>query len=151
QRIGTLAADLAVGKRIDFVTYTDTSMTFHYTDATTQTIPLPVMTMHYVGAWTNSTPYVIGDLFTANHGFYQVLENHTSPALPAPFDPNATDGTTANNPLYSLWMPLFDTLDSLIDVTISSPADGDILVWGGTGGWINQAPTATALTLNDLT
>jgi hypothetical protein len=35
---------------------------------------------------------------------YQVLENHTTPALPAPFDPDAT-GTGL---LYQLWFPLFD-------------------------------------------
>ena len=35
---------------------------------------------------------------------YQVLENHTTPALPAVFDPAAT-GT---GPLYQLWFPLYD-------------------------------------------
>src|SRR5215475_2054334 len=101
QRIVGLTADLADGKRIDFVTYTDTDFTFHYTDATTQTIPLPVLLMQYVGSWAPSTPYVRGNLFTESgtHGFYQVLEDHTSAST---FDPNATDGSTANNPLYSL-------------------------------------------------
>ena len=50
QRIVDLNADLAEGKRIDSVTYTDTSMTFHFTDGTTQTIPLPVAVITYVGA-----------------------------------------------------------------------------------------------------
>ena len=56
--------------------------------------------------WTNDTPYMRGHMIIAGNGFYQVLENHTTPALPAPFDPNAaTDGT---NPLYQLFMPLND-------------------------------------------
>jgi hypothetical protein len=108
QRVVALNADLAEGKRIDYVTYSSSSMTFHYTDGTTQVIPLPVATLQYRGAWMNSTPYVPGDLFTAGNGFYQVLEPHTTPAYPAIFDPDATDGSTAQNPLYSLWMPLRD-------------------------------------------
>jgi hypothetical protein len=106
QRIVDLNADLAEGKRIDTVTYDDTSMTFHYTDATTQTIPLPIAVITYVGQWTNSTPYFRGQMVSVRGlGMYQVLIDHTTPALPAEFDPNATDGT---NPLYSFWMPLYD-------------------------------------------
>jgi len=108
QRIVALNADLAEGKRIDTVTYTDNSMTFHFTDGTSQVIPLPVATFQYVGAWVNSAPYGPGHLFTAANGFWQVLESHTTPPWPAAFDPNATDGSTDNNPLYQLWMPLRD-------------------------------------------
>lgn len=108
QRIVGLTADLAEGKRIDHVTYTDTDMTFHYTDGTSQVIPLPVATLQYVGDWTNSTPYTSGQLITAENGFWQVLENHTTPPLPAVFDPNATDESTAQNPLYQLFMPVRD-------------------------------------------
>ena len=50
QRIVDLNADLAEGKRIDTVTYTSNSMTFHFTDGTSQVIPLPVATLQYVGA-----------------------------------------------------------------------------------------------------
>src|SRR5262245_2968904 len=89
QRIADGVADVAAGKIIGSVTYTSNSMTLHYTDGTTQVIPLPVATLQYVGSWMNSTPYVIGQLFTAGNGFYHVLENHTTPAWPAPFDPNA--------------------------------------------------------------
>jgi hypothetical protein len=108
QRVVGLDAGLAEGKRIDYVTYTSNSMTFYYTDGTSQIIPLPVATFTYVGSWNNSMPYAPGQLFTTNFGFYQVLEPHTSPPWPAPFDPNATDGSTDNNPLYQLWMPLRD-------------------------------------------
>lgn len=108
QRIVSLNADLAEGKRIDTVTYTSNSMTFHFTDGTSQYIPLPVATLQYVGVWTNGIPYTRGNLFTADNGFYQVLEDHTTPAFPAPFDPNATTGPPDNNPLYQLWMPIND-------------------------------------------
>jgi hypothetical protein len=147
QRIVGLQADLAEGKKIDFVTYTESSFTIHYTDATTQLIPLPVLTMQYVGSWMPTTPYVRGNLFTQGSGFYQVLEDHTSAST---FDPNATDGSTANNPLYSLWMPLFDTLDSLTDVDTTGASDGDVLTFAGTSGWVSQAPSAATLALNDL-
>lgn len=106
QRIVSLNADLAVGKRIDTVTYTETSMTFHFTDGTTQIIPMPIATLAYVGAWINSTPYQRGHMIVADNGFYQVLQDHTTPASPAPFDPNAVDGS--GNPLYQLFMPVRD-------------------------------------------
>ena len=105
QRIVDLVADLAEGKRIDTVTYTTSSMTFHFTDGTSQVIPLPIATLEYIGPWMNNTPYLRGHMITADNGFYQVAVSHTTPAAPAPFDPNATDGT---NPLYRLWMPIND-------------------------------------------
>jgi hypothetical protein len=104
QRIIDLVADVAEGKRIDSVTYTSNSMTFHFTDGSSQVIPLPIATLTYVGTWTNNTPYIRGNMIAADNGFYQVLESHTTPVVPAPFDPNAT-GT---GPLYALWMPLRD-------------------------------------------
>jgi hypothetical protein len=132
QRVVALNADLLEGKRIDFVTYTSSSMTFHYTDTTTQVVPLPVTTLQYVGAWMNSTPYVPGNLFTAGNGFYQVLEPHTSPAYPADFDPDATDGTTDQNPLYALWMPLRDVnYDAAIFVPGSIQREPDELFFQG--------------------
>ena len=94
QRIVDLNADLAEGKRIDTVTYTSNSMTFHFTDGTTQVIPLPVAIarlcrrldeLHAVSCAATCLARGIG--------IYQVLEDHTTPALPAPFDPNATDGS----------------------------------------------------------
>ena len=104
QRIVDLVADVAEGKRIDFVTYTDNSMTFHFTDATTQIIPLPVATLEFVGEWTNDMPLQRGQMISAGDGFYQVLESHVTPAAPAVFDPNATDETTDQNPLYQLFL-----------------------------------------------
>jgi hypothetical protein len=129
QRIVDLVTDLAEGKRIDTVTYSPNSMTFHFTDGTSQVIPLPVVTLQYVGSWTNSTPYTRGQMITAGNGFYQVLVDHTTPASPAPFDPNATDGT---NSLYQLWMPLNDVnYDAAIFVPGSIQREPDELFFQG--------------------
>jgi hypothetical protein len=107
QRIVELNSALAEGKRIDSVTYTANSMTFHFTDGTSQVIPLPVAVITYVGQWTNGTPYTAGQMVSVRGiGMYQVLISHTTPPLPAVFDPNASDGS--GNPLYSFWMPLYD-------------------------------------------
>jgi len=137
QRIVALNADLAEGKRIDFVTYTSNSMTFHFTDETSQVIPLPVATFTYVGTWANDTPYGPGHLLTAANGFWQVLESHTTPPWPAPFDPNATDETTDQNPLYQLWMPLtYLNYDAAIFVPGSIQRAADELLFLG----INNRP-----------
>jgi hypothetical protein len=128
QLIVALNADLAEGKRIDTVTYTSNSMTFHFTDGSTQTIPLPVAVITYVGPWTNSTPYIRGQMVSvAARGMFQVLVDHTTPAMPAVFDPNATDGS--GNPLYSFWMPLYDiNYDAAIFVPGSiQRASGEVL------------------------
>jgi hypothetical protein len=107
QRIADLNADLAEGKLIDTVTYTPNSMTFHFTDGTSQVIPLPVATITYAGQWQNSTPYSTGQLVSVpGIGMYQIVVAHTTPPLPAVFDPYAVDGS--GNPLYSFWMPLYD-------------------------------------------
>jgi hypothetical protein len=132
QRIVDLNADLAEGKMIDSVSYTDISMTFHFTDGTSQVIPLPIATLSYVGPWSNSTPYVRGNMISAANGFYQVLENHTTPAPPTPFDPNATDGSTDNNPLYSLWMPINDVnYDAAIFMPGNIQRTAGELIWQG--------------------
>jgi len=131
QQIVTLNAALADGKRIDTVTYTANSMTFHFTDGTTQTIPLPVATISYVGPWTNSTPYARNQMVSVpGSGMYQVLVDHTTPAVPAAFDPSATDGS--GNSLYSFWMPLYDVnYDAAIFVPGSiQRAAGELLFEG---------------------
>lgn len=130
QRVVGLTGDLAEGKQIDTVTYNDTSMTFHYTDGTTDVIALPVATLQYVGPWMNSHGYARGDLLTSGNGFYQVLEDHTTPPPPQAFDPNATDDTTAHNPLYQLWMPLHDiNYDAAIFLPGSVQRTAGELIW----------------------
>jgi hypothetical protein len=129
QRIVDVVDELAAGKQVDTISYTSISMTFHYTDGTSQVVPLPIAVLEYVGAWTNNTPYQRGHMIVANNGFYQVLENHTTPPLPAVFDPNATDGS---NPLYSLWMPIRDVnYDAAIFVPGSIQRIAGELIWQG--------------------
>lgn len=136
QRIVALNTDLAEGKRIDSVTYTSNSMTFHFTDGTTQTIPLPVAVITYVGPWTNSTPYTRNQMVSVpGLGMYQVLVDHTTPPPPTAFDPNATDGSTDNNPLYSLWMPLYDiNYDAAIFVPGSIQREANQLLFQAIAG-----------------
>lgn len=114
QRIDDLVGALDEGKQIDHITYDSNSMTIHFTDGTSQTIPLPIATLTYVGQWTNSTFFTRGSLISARGlGMYQVLVDHTTPPPPAVFDPNATDGS--GNPLYQFWMPLYDVnFDAII-------------------------------------
>ena len=131
QRIVGLSADVAEGKRIDTVTYTSNSMTFHFTDGTSQVIPLPVATLEYAGNWLNDTFYSRANIITApGIGVFQVLEDHTTPSAPAPFDPNAVDGSS--NPLYQLWMPLRDVnYDAAIFVPGSIQRAADELLFQG--------------------
>jgi hypothetical protein len=133
QGLAAVEADLDVGKRIDFVTYTEANMTFTYTDATTQVIPLPIAVMTYVGEWTNSTPLTRLNLFSVNGlGFYQVLQDHITPASPTEFDPNAIDDTTAGNPLYQLWFPLRDiNYDAVLFTPGSIQREPDELLFSG--------------------
>lgn len=133
QRVVALQADIDEGKRIDYVAYTDVDMTFHFTDGSTQVIPLPVMELQYVGEWSNSTPLTRANLFSAHGlGFYQVLEDHITPDPPAAFDPNATDDSTDQNPLYQLWFPLRDiNYDAAIFVPGSIQREADELLFLG--------------------
>jgi len=133
QRIVDLVADVAEGKRIDYVTYTSNSMTFHFTDGTSQVIPLPVASLEYAGTWLNSTFYHRGNIITApGLGIFQVLQDHTTPPWPAPFDPNATDESTDDNLLYQLWMPLRDVnYDAAIFVPGSIQRAPDELLFQG--------------------
>jgi hypothetical protein len=142
QRIVDLNADLAEGKRIDTVTYTSNSMTFHFTDGTSQVIPLPIATLTYVGEWMNSTPYVRGNLVSVRaSGMYQVLENHTTPATPAPFDPDAV----GVGPLYQLWFPLYDVnYDAAIFVPGSIQRAVDAILFQGIANRAMRLPAGNA-------
>jgi len=130
QAVTGLEADLAEGKRIDTVTYTSNSMTFHYTDGTSQVIPLPIATLTFVGEWTNNTTYIRGNMITGRGlGIFQVLQDHTTPPPPATFNPNATMG---GEPLYELWMPLRDVnYDAAIFVPGSIQREPDEALFQG--------------------
>jgi hypothetical protein len=87
----------------------------------------------FVGEWLHSTTYIRGNMFSFRGlGIYQVLVDHTTPAPPAPFDPNATDETTDQNPLYQLWMPLRDVnYDAAIFVPGSIQREPDEVLFQG--------------------
>jgi hypothetical protein len=162
QRIVGLVDDLAEGKRIDTVTYTSNSMTFHFTDGSSQVIPLPIATLTLVGEWTNSTTYFRGNMITGRGiGIFQVLLDHTTPPPPATFNPNATDGS--GNPLYQLWMPLHDVnYDAAIFVPGSvQRAPGELFFQGianrtmqllsgsaGAWAWLDIGGVTTAIILS---
>lgn len=123
QGLADLETALAEGKMIDSVTYTSNSFTLHFTDATTQVIPLPVATLTFVGEWVPSTSYLRGQLISASGGLYQVLQDHTSSTT---FDPGATQG---GNPLYALMVPLRDVnYDAAIFVPGSIQREADELM-----------------------
>jgi hypothetical protein len=140
QRIVALNADLAEGKSIESVSSTPNSMTIHFTDGTSQVIPLPIAVVTYVGQWTNGTPYTTGQMISVpGLGMFQVLVAHTTPPLPAVFDPNAVDGS--GNPLYSFWMPLYDIVyDAAIFVPGSiQRSAGELLFQAVAGRTMNLA------------
>src|SRR4249919_3178150 len=81
QRIVDLTADVAEGKRIDHISYTTNSMTVHYTDGTSEVIPLPIATLTLVGEWLPLYFYTRGNMVTVTPlGIFQVLQDHTSAA-----------------------------------------------------------------------
>jgi hypothetical protein len=140
QRVIDLVADVAEGKRIDYISYTANSMTVHYTDGSSEVIPLPIATLTFVGEWINSHTYLRGNMVSYSPlGIFQVLVDHTTPAPPAPFDPNATDGS--GNRLYQLWMPLHDVnYDAAIFAPGSIQRDADELLWQGVANRAMKLP-----------
>jgi hypothetical protein len=140
QRVVGLVADFAEGKRIDHVTYSSNSMTFYYTDGTSQVIPLPVATLSYVGEWMNSKTYVRGNMVSYTPlGIFQVLQDHTTPPPPATFDPNAVDGS--GNLLYQMFMPLRDVnYDAAVFVPGSIQRDPAALLWQGVANRAMKLP-----------
>lgn len=127
-RLNALEAPGA-GKLISSTSFTTNSVTFTYTNATSDVVPLPVADLQLVGEWTNNTLYQRANMVNVRGlGVFRVLEDHTS-ALTGPFDPNATDGSTDETALYQLWLP---TGDINYDVAPFIPGDlqraaGDIL------------------------
>ena len=72
-----------------------------------------------------------------------MLVDHVTPALPAPFDPGAVDGSS--NPLYSLWFPLGDTnYDAAIFVPGSVQRDPAELIYQGIANRAMQLPAGNA-------
>ena len=140
QRIVDLVADFAEGKRIDHISYTTNSMTVHYTDGTSEVIPLPIATLTLKGEWMPSHPYVRGDMVTVTPlGIFQILQDHTSATT---FDPNATiDG----DPVYQMFMPLYDVnYDAAVFVPGTIQRSPDELLWQGIANRAMQLPLGNA-------
>lgn len=144
QRVVGLNADLAEGKRIDHMTYTANSMTFIFTDGTSQIIPLPIAVLTLVGEWLNSKTYLRGDMVTYTPlGIFQVLQDHVTPPPPAKFDANAVDGS--GNPLYQLFMPLRDVnYDAAVFVPGSIQRTPGTLLWQGIANRAMKLPLGNA-------
>lgn len=99
--LAALQAAAGAGKLILTVTSSGTALTFTYTSGSPDIFPLPVPEIRAAGDWANSTPYARFDIVTVRGvGIFLVLEDHTTPASPAEFDPEATDGSSDENPLY---------------------------------------------------
>lgn len=174
-RIDTVSA--LVGKSIDSITYSASAITFNLSDSSTVVVPLPALQLNPRGEWMPSTAYSYGDLVhVVGSGLYLVLVDHTSATS---FDPDATDGTTANNSLYDLFGPTpardlpiagsvgqvvrkastddYDVewhsqaLADLADIAFptSGPASGDILQFDGSD-WASAAPAGIGLSVADL-
>lgn len=146
QEVVAVADALAAGKMLDPdepVTVAGSSATFHFTDATTLVIGLPIATMSYAGQWANSTAYVAGQLFSARgRGLYQVLVDHTTPDAPAVFDPDAVTEDTDADPLYSFWLPLYDVnYDAAIFVPGSVQRDANDVLFQAVAGRSMQFTT----------
>lgn len=104
-RLDSVEADLA-GLDMEVV-YSGSTITFNFSNGTTSgPFPLPVAMINPTGEWQPNTHYNYLDLFNVRaQGVFLVLLEHTSDAT---FDPDATDGSTDNLPLYQLWAPLRD-------------------------------------------
>lgn len=104
QRIDVLEAAPSSARSIDHISESNGLITIHYTDATTDgPFPLPTADLVGRGEWANSTNYFRNEIVTVTGtGAFLVLQDHTTAASPAVFDPNATIG---GNPVYSILFP----------------------------------------------
>lgn len=141
-----IADVIVVGNEFTFV-LTDHTLLGPYT--------LPVATFNNKGPWQPGTNYFVNDIVTNDNAVYLVIFNHVSEDT---FDPNANDGhgddfyalfiasafppdgnpgqflRMGGSPLIAQWEDAF--LDDLSDVLISSPTQGQSLVYDG-AQWSN--------------
>jgi hypothetical protein len=86
---------------IESFTVIGSQMQVNMSDGSTQgPYDLPIASFRMMGEWVNSMPLLKLDIITVPHdGVYMVNVNHTTPASPAVFDPEADDGS--GNLLYT--------------------------------------------------
>jgi hypothetical protein len=145
QSIETIQASTTEVNNITSITVSGTNITFVFADSSTiGPLPLPVLEFVWRGNWAPDTVYNELDTFeVSNIGLFSVLIAHTSASS---FDPNATD-PTSGLPLYNMLLPISSAgataLAGLTDVSLTSPANGDVLTYdSGSSHWVNQPVTA---------
>lgn len=120
-------------------------ITFTFQDASTITVPWPVLAWRYRGDYAADTVYDALDTFTApGEGIYLVLIGHTSPSV---FDPDLLSG---GNPVYQQLLPSVGSagIGDLSDMNITSPAEKDMLVYDlASAKWLNKTPAQVTANL----
>lgn len=149
--IDDLIANPPTADGISSVSQSGFNLTFHTTLGNTLgPIVMPVVQFRWRGEWAPLTLYEAADLFkVTGEGLFSVLEDHTSAAT---FDPLATGGSPVV-PLYNqiIGVGSNSSLDDLVDVTITSAADGDFIAWdAGSSAWTNRTKAQAAALLAPL-
>ncbi len=90
-RISTEIANITAGVGVDSITISGNVLTFHMSDATTETVTLPTAIYAWTpqGEWQPTTAYAVNDTVSYFGSLYLVIFAHTSDAT---FDPGANDG-----------------------------------------------------------
>jgi hypothetical protein len=126
QRIEALETSPPVPVSISSISYDAGTITINLNDGSHYgPFTIPTTMPRWRGEWFNATSYQYFDLVSVlRTGVFLVLKDHTSPALPATFDPNAEDGS--GNKLYlQLTGALSDVAyDLAANVTGPIPSDG---------------------------
>src|SRR5580765_584122 len=139
QTVEALETSRPQPNNITSITTDSTSITFHFQDGTSMgPLPMPILEFRYRGEWAPDTLYQVLDVFiVTGTGEFSVLVDHTSGAV---FDEAATDPGGAG-PLYLFMLPMGsgEALESLSDVAITSPQDGQILRYDtASATWLNR-------------
>jgi hypothetical protein len=103
-RVDTLETGSLQPVSIDHITGDNGAITIFLTDGSQQgPFPMPVPPLIFRGEWQNSTSYAAFNMVrVTGRGVYLVLQSHTTPAPPAPFDPAASG---PDGPLYMFMVP----------------------------------------------
>lgn len=101
------------------------TITIYLTDGTPfGPFPLPVAELRFFSEWENNVTYRAGDLISIDGlGIFKVNILHTTPASPAPFNPNAVDGEGKR--LYHQVMGNIIPLQFDLAMSLNGPIPGD--------------------------
>lgn len=128
-RLEVLEASISAANPITSITISGTDLVFTFEDATTSTLPFPVLGWNWRGDWLASTLYASLDTFIVDGvGLYIVLVDHVSALA---FDEAAVD--VGSNPEYQKLFGFSGlsgaAIVDLTDVAITSAADKDFFVY----------------------